>query len=173
MTEPLSQPVSRWPKPQWYFYFIVLAIYGADQWTKEIVLDHMVYGQRIEVIPGVLNWILVTNDGIAFGLFQGNNLVLGLVACGILVMGIWLVRSLDWKSLEVNTVGALIVSGAIGNLTDRVRHGHVIDFVDIYLNDWHWPAFNIADSAISLSMCWIILRMIRDGLSDGQAAKSG
>jgi signal peptidase II len=81
---------------------------------------------------------------------------------------------LDWRSLEVNLVGGLIVAGAIGNLVDRIRHGHVIDFVDVYVNEWHWPSFNVADSAISVSMAWIILRIVADSFrgQDPSRAKS-
>lgn len=164
-------PVRAWPRPTWIFYLVAVFILASDIFTKHLVLEHLLPGQRIEVIPGFLNWIYVTNDGIAFGLFQGNNLLLGIIAATILISGFWMSRELDWRSLEVNLVGGLIVAGAIGNLTDRIRHGHVIDFVDVYVGSWHWPAFNIADSAISVSMAWIILRILMDAFR-GKATSS-
>jgi signal peptidase II len=163
-----------WPKPGWIFFLVAALIFSLDVFTKHLVLEHLLPGQRIEVIPGFLNWTYVTNDGIAFGLFQGNNLLLGIIAAAILLFGFWISRDLDWRSLEVNLVGGLIVAGAIGNLVDRIRHGHVIDFVDVYVNEWHWPSFNVADSAISVSMAWIILRIVADSFrgQDPSRAKS-
>ncbi len=69
-------------------------------------------------------------------------------------------RDFDWRKKEVNLIGALILSGAIGNAIDRFRHGYVIDFVDWHYQGWHWPAFNVADSLICISVTWIIIRQI-------------
>ncbi|MEO0452615.1 MAG: signal peptidase II [Verrucomicrobiota bacterium] len=161
-----------WPRPLWLFYVLAVSLLIADQWTKSLILDHFYIGQVRPVIEGILNWTYVTNDGVAFGLFQGNNLLLGMVAGSILVFGFWISRSLDWKSIEVNFVGAMIVSGAVGNLIDRILHGYVVDFIDVYYQDWHWPSFNIADSCISLSMVWIIGRTIVDTFRDRQELKA-
>ncbi len=163
---------STWPRPGWIFYLVAVLIFGFDVFTKHLVLDHLIPGQQVAVIPGFLNWVYVTNDGIAFGLFQGNNLLLGIIASGILITGFWMSRDLDWGSLEVNLIGGLIVAGAVGNLVDRIRHGHVIDFVDVYVDTWHWPAFNVADSAISVSMAWIILRIVIDSFRGDTRIKS-
>ena len=83
--------------------------------------------------------------------------VLAVVVTGVLI--VWLLRLKPAEKLIAAGL-ALIIGGAIGNLSDRIRHGYVVDFIDVYYRDWHWPAFNLADSAIT---CGVILLLL-DGL---------
>lgn len=149
----------RWPQPRAIFWWLVAVLLISDQVTKHLVEAHFFLGQSKVIIPHFLNLTFVLNDGMAFGLFQGKNVLLGIIVIGILVGMLWWSRNLNWKLLEINIVAAMIISGALGNLIDRIRIGHVIDFVDVYVGTFHWPVFNVADSCISLSMVWILYRM--------------
>jgi signal peptidase II len=150
-------------KPRLIFPITLLAILGSDQWTKQWIDQRLPFpGDQIPVIPGFFDLTRVHNDGIAFGLFQGNNGLLAVVVVGILATGLWMARTLDWRRVEVNLVAGLVVGGALGNLIDRLRFGYVLDFFDVNLGFYRWPAFNIADAAISCSMVWILLRLVRE-----------
>ncbi len=143
------------------FWVLVAVILLLDQSSKIWILHHYWAGRSVAVIPAFFNLTFVANDGMAFGLFQGNNLRMGLVVCLILVIGFRYARSFDWNLRETNLIGALFVSGAIGNLSDRFRLGYVVDFADFYFApcNWHWPAFNVADSCITLAVIWVFLRL--------------
>jgi signal peptidase II len=148
-------------RPRLWFPAVALVILISDQWTKQWIGQRLRFpGDQIPVIPGFFDLTRVHNDGMAFGFFQGNNGLLAVVVVGILVAGLWFSRLLDWRALETNCVGGLVVGGALGNLIDRLRFGYVLDFFDFNLWITRWPAFNIADAAISCSMVWIAGRMI-------------
>lgn len=147
-------------RPRPLFYVVFLVTLALDQATKLWVERSMFHGESIVLIPDFLNLTYVRNTGMAFGLFQGRSDLLAVVVLLVLGAAIWWARKLPWSSWETNVLAGLIVSGAFGNLTDRFRLGFVIDFVDAYTPflDSHWPAFNVADSAISISMVWLIWR---------------
>lgn len=113
------------------------------------------------MIPGFWNWTYVENTGVAFGFLQGHNEILAIVVFIILGFSIWIAREFDWSLRSVNFVGSMILGGAIGNILDRFQHGYVIDFVDWHYRGWHWPAFNIADSLICISMACLIFYQFR------------
>lgn len=137
---------------------IALVIFVADQVSKEIMLDYLLDGDlsrfnRIEVLP-FLNWVTVWNRGVSFGLFS-NDLDYGpylLIALSLVIsigFGIWAFRTHD----RVHHIGiAMVIGGAIGNVIDRFRFGAVFDFIDVHAFGYHWPAFNIADSAICVGV---------------------
>ena len=137
---------------------VVIAL---DLWTKQIALDHLQYNQPVPVIDGWLNWTLLYNYGAAFS-FLGNaggwqKWVFSGLAVGISGLLTWWLARLpraDWRQA---LPFALVIGGAIGNLVDRLRFGYVVDFIDVYYNTHHWPAFNIADSAIVLGAILIAL----------------
>jgi len=142
-----------------------------DMWTKAIASESLVLYRPVE-LTSWLNLTLAHNYGAAFSflsdaggwqrwLFTG----LALVVTGVLL--VWLLRLPATDKLTAAAL-ALIIGGAIGNLTDRVRHGYVVDFIDVYYRDWHWPAFNLADSAIT---CGVILLLL-DGLVLSVSRKS-
>ncbi|MEM6822920.1 MAG: signal peptidase II [Verrucomicrobiota bacterium] len=143
--------------PYGFFWAIVGIILIADQWTKLWIVRDFWLGRSIEVIPNFLNWTYVRNDGVAFGMFQGNNVLMGCLVVLILGLAVWWARSLCWEMKGVNIIAGMVAGGAIGNLIDRFRHGYVVDFVDVNLGFMRWPTFNVADSAISISMVLILL----------------
>jgi signal peptidase II len=137
-----------------------------DQITKAVVLEHLPPGVAIHLIDGFLSLTLVMNTGLAFGLLGGLPagwrwlvallsivalVVLARVAMRVLADGGWLPR------LSV----ALIFGGAVGNLIDRARFGAVVDFVDAHVSGYHWPAFNVADSAITIGVTLLAVHLMR------------
>lgn len=144
-----------------WLLFLTLPLYVADQATKWLILRNIEMGEVIQVVPGVFNIVHVHNTGAAFGMLKDSNLFFVLLAgAALIVVGV-----LAWKGAfagaPTKIAAALLVSGILGNLTDRLLHGHVVDFLDVIL-PWygHWPAFNIADSCICVAAGLFVL----DGL---------
>ena len=128
-----------------------------DQATKWLISTNMSYYEQIPVIPGFLNLIYIHNPGGAFGIFARNQnglqtwLFVG-IAVGAMGLILYLYKNTP-REYPVLSVGfALIFGGALGNMIDRVRLGEVIDFIDVFVGQYHWPAFNVADSAITIGM---------------------
>ena len=139
------------------FGVICAAVVFLDQLTKWLVLENIPLYARITVIPGFVNLVHVQNPGGAFGLFSDHGaLVRFILFICVACVAAGLVFYLHWRTPAKHwplTGGfALIFGGAAGNLIDRIRHGKVVDFIDLHLGGYHWPAFNIADSAISVGM---------------------
>lgn len=146
--------------PRSLFWVLLPALVVLDQVTKVWVEKNFWPGKSVPIIPGFFNLTYVLNDGMAFGMFQGRNTLLFIVVSGIMAGMIWWSRTLDWNKAELNILASMILSGAIGNLVDRMRLGHVIDFADFYVGSAHWPAFNVADSCITVSVVWIVGRTL-------------
>jgi signal peptidase II len=133
-----------------------------DQATKYIAEASLDYRMPVDIFPG-LNMTLVYNKGAAFSFLSDAGgwqrwffMALSFIISIALVY--WL-RTVDKNRQYLAWGLALILGGAVGNLIDRSLYGHVIDFIDVYYSTWHWPAFNIADSAISLGAALLILDM--------------
>jgi len=146
------------------FLFLSLAVLVLDQWTKWLVEVHLPRNVTEPVIPGVLNLVHVRNAGVAFGLFASDHgastwllTALGVGALTAVAAYFWITPRGDRLLLVALT---LVAGGAVGNLLDRVASGAVTDFVDVYAGSYHWPAFNVADSAITVG----ITLMIADSL---------
>jgi len=140
---------------------IALVLAGADQLTKYLVIENLPAGTRRPVIDGFFDLYLVFNQGAAFGSFasldQARWLLVGLTVVAI-VVAVWLVAGKDGRHLLWPL--ALISGGALGNLVDRVRLGRVVDFCHLYYDQWYWPTFNLADSAITVGgviLAWMLL----------------
>jgi signal peptidase II len=138
-----------------------LLVIALDQLTKHIALAALEPYSPLSVIPGLLNWTLAFNPGAAFSFLAGadgwQRWFFSALAIGVsLVLAAWLSRTArrDWRNAAPL---ALIIGGALGNLIDRLRFGHVVDFVQVYWRDWAFPAFNVADSAISVGAVMLIL----------------
>ena len=135
----------------------------SDQFTKGIIQSNFILGESLPVIDGFFNITYVQNPGAAWGMgssFAGITryiflLYLPVCACFWLVHLIWTERRT--KSILACLSYSLILAGAIGNLIDRFSLGHVVDFLDFYLESTHFPAFNIADSSITIGACLMIL----------------
>ncbi len=144
---------------------VALLVFAGDQATKAWVRDSVPGHSIIPVIPHFLNLTHTQNAGVAFGLFSDSpapwktwilivvSVVLLAAVAGIMVR----TSHLRWES----GVGlAMILGGALSNLLDRVRTGRVVDFVDVYFRSYHWPTFNLADSAIVVGAVFLILQLI-------------
>jgi signal peptidase II len=133
------------------------AIVLLDQSTKIIVQRTMALYQSIPIIDGLFNLTYVRNTGAAFGIFAGSAEIFRrpfLILVSILASGfiISLLRRLEDRQKGLLSALAFVLGGAIGNLIDRIFYGEVIDFLDVYWRDYHWPAFNIADSFITVGV---------------------
>lgn len=142
-----------------------------DQLTKEWVLKALPEYQAVPVIEGFWNWYRSYNTGAAFSFLSDAGgwqkwmfTALAFVICGLLT--VWLARTprRDWRTAAPF---ALVIGGALGNVIDRLRHGHVVDFIQWHWRDHAWPAFNVADSAIVVGAIGIALF----GLLQGKQAK--
>jgi len=140
-----------------WFWPAALVILVCDQGSKLWAEQILKLGTVMVVVPGFFSLTRVHNTGVAFGLAQGNNLLTGLLAAGILVWAAWMARSWDWNRRFVQGVTAMVAAGAVGNLIDRVRLGNVLDFFDFHFYGWSWPAFNIADACISVGVGLLVL----------------
>ena len=146
---------------------LAAAILVLDQITKLVALDRLPLGVAVPVIDGLLSLTLVLNPGLAFGLlgsippaWRWVVAALSLVALAVLArVALRVLPSGGWPG---QLAIGLIFGGAVGNLIDRARFGAVVDFVDVHWRGWHWPAFNVADSAISVGVVLLALRLLGD-----------
>jgi len=133
-----------------------------DQATKYWITQSMRLHESIPVIPNLFSFTYIRNPGAAFGLLAGSSNafrtvffgVTSLLALALLITILVRLPDKDWIG-RISIAG--ILGGAIGNLIDRLRFGEVIDFLDVYVESYHWPAFNVADSAISVGVVCLIL----------------
>lgn len=136
--------------------WVVIVIVVLDQITKAMVHASLSYGESSTIIPGFLNLVHVRNEGVAFGLLNNLDipykavLTTALAGLALGVIGYYFSSQLQPHEKLARFGLASIAGGAIGNLIDRVRQGYVLDFVDVYSGDWHFWAFNVADSAITI-----------------------
>lgn len=138
------------------FLWITFAIFLIDIATKFVVISHYSLYQSLAMLP-FFSITYVRNYGAAFGLFLGQRWPLAIMA---LVISAFIVRFLykTSKTDYLNNIGfSLVLGGALGNLFDRLYHGYVIDFFDFYINNWHYPAFNVADSAICIGVTMLLI----------------
>jgi len=137
-----------------------------DQVTKALILHFLPLYSTMEVIPGLFNLVHARNTGAAFSILAGANsvwrqglfVVLTVAVVTILLFAYGKLRSDDRWS---RTAYAFIIGGALGNLIDRLRLGEVVDFLDCYAGSYHWPAFNIADSAITAGALMLVVSVLR------------
>ena len=142
--------------------FILILV--LDQYTKHLAHTRLQEGIPNEVIPDFFNLTLVYNPGAAFGMFSGiPDPYRRIVLLSVSVIALAVVFKLLLKDAKEDVfsqyVLIAILSGAIGNIIDRFRYDRVVDFLDVYWKQYHWPAFNIADSAISVGVCLLLLKM--------------
>ena len=140
-------------------------IFVADQITKFFALRDLRPGVPVPVVEGFFSLTLVMNPGLAFGMLGGIpeslRWMVGVLSLGALILlAVLAARVLPTGGPWARVALGLIFGGAAGNLVDRVRFGAVVDFLDFYWRDYHWPAFNVADSAISVGVTLLALRML-------------
>jgi signal peptidase II len=148
----MTHPVPAWRKPE---VWITLALVVIDQLTKLLVLQRIPLHDTVPVIPGLLNLTNVRNTGAAFGMLNGSDFAYKpLVVAGLAIVALlgilWYAQKFAGDAWPARYGFVLIVAGALGNLIDRVTLGYVVDFVDFYFGTWHFWAFNVADSAITI-----------------------
>ncbi|MDD3250645.1 MAG: lipoprotein signal peptidase [Smithella sp.] len=142
-------------------------IIALDQITKSAVMARFSLHETLMVIPGLFNLVYVMNPGAAFGFLADASptfryvffIGVTITAAGLIVY--YLVKSNPRNLLLAGSL-TLIFGGAVGNLIDRIRFGAVVDFLDVYLGASHWPAFNVADSAITVGAVLMIWEMLRN-----------
>jgi signal peptidase II len=146
-----------------FILFISLPLYALDQLTKQLVLRFISQWDARTVVPDFFTLVNVTNTGAAFGSFKGNNaffVVISIIA--LVVVTVLLLRHQRpdaWRDASL----ALLLAGILGNLTDRLLYGHVIDFLLFNLHVRYadpWPAFNVADSCISIAVVLFIIHSL-------------
>jgi signal peptidase II len=138
-----------------FILFLSLPLYALDQWTKQIVLRFINPDEPRIMIPDFFSLVNVTNTGAAFGSFRGNNGFFIIVSSIAFLIVVTLLMRRHPRSLWRDVSLALLLAGILGNLTDRLVYGHVIDFLLFNLHVPRadpWPAFNVADSCISIAV---------------------
>jgi signal peptidase II len=161
-------------KKLWPYLVSIVFLIIIDQITKGAVQSSFTLGESKKIIDGFFNFTYVQNPGAAFGFLAHAHesirkplfLFIPVVAC------IWLVILL-WKTKDTNIIlsiaYALILAGAVGNLIDRFSLGYVVDFFDFYHGDWHFPAFNVADSCITVAaflLIWDFIKEVRQKVGE-------
>ena len=152
----------------WLVLSVVIVI--ADQTTKMLVIDNLTLYQRIPLLP-VLDLVRLHNTGAAFSFLAGESGWQNWLFSGValIVSGgiLWWLVTLKEDGRRALQLGlALVLGGALGNVIDRVRDGSVIDFLDVYIGKYHWPAFNVADSGITVGVTIFLVLQLLEG--DGE-----
>ncbi|NIS60185.1 MAG: signal peptidase II [Proteobacteria bacterium] len=162
-------------KYQIFFIALPLILFW-DQVTKYLVRQAVpIYGS-IPVIEGFFSITHVKNTGAAFGLFAGGvspfrTLFFMAITVGAVIVILLIFRRIRGDRILAPLSLAMIMAGALGNLVDRIRWGYVIDFLDLYWREYHWPAFNVADSAITVAVFLLFIENLF--LHKNQAASEG
>ena len=169
MTEIVARPASAKPierARKSVYLLISLAVLSLDQWTKWLIESHLPEASSHEVIPGLLHISHVRNTGVAFGMFADGNpdhsrwilSLFGVVALGLIAT---LFYRASVKDRGLLAALAMVMGGAVGNLLDRISSGAVTDFIAVYIGNYRWPDFNVADSAISIGLVLILFDSFR------------
>ena len=153
------------------YLLLVAATLVLDRWTKVLIQKRFDLNESISVIDGFFNITYVRNTGVAFGIFSSISspaksvLLSVFTAFAAVVVVTYSVRSPARNRLLQIALG-LILGGALGNLYDRLAYGYVVDFLEFYAGSYHWPSFNVADSAISVGVGLLAIEIIRSEASN-------
>jgi len=160
-------------KEKKYFRMLVVAgiVVAIDQLSKVIIFEMLPLYGTVSVIPGFFNITHIHNPGGAFGFLAGHSAVwryfvflfISSLAIGLII---YYYHKTPKTHILLSCGFALILGGAVGNMIDRVRMGIVIDFLDFYIGNLHWPAFNVADSAISIGITVFIYHLVFNKMPD-------
>ena len=155
-------------KMRYRFYLLTFLVFVVDHWTKWIVRTRMDLHDHIEVIPNYLRISYVRNSGVAFGLLEQIQsvwkpyLLAAMAVIAVIVIVVYSVRmSTDRTLLQVAL--AVTLGGILGNFTDRIVHKFLVDFIELHFQDrFHWPTFNVADSAITVGIALLLLDTVKN-----------
>ena len=157
---------------RWLMVVIAAAVVGLDRVTKLWIMAHIKPGHGIVLIPQVFRLTHVLNTGAAFSMFESSaspllvrNLLIAFSIAAVVVVVV-LIWTMGHRVTLMSVALALILGGAVGNLYDRIRYAHVVDFLEVHIVHYHWPDFNIADSAIVVGACLVLLEMLRPQRSE-------
>ena len=139
------------------YFAAALALFGLDRWSKLAIEDSLPLYSSKPLIPGFFDLVHTRNTGMAFSmLHDAGPLVSQWLLPGLSAVAVIFIVGLLWRTdlsdKRLLTGLTLVLAGAAGNLYDRAVYGFVVDFLDVYVAGWHWPAFNVADSAISIGV---------------------
>jgi signal peptidase II len=168
-------------RPQGFFrwraayLFAAAALYMADQASKAWALQRLKTGEVVRVIDGFVQLSYAENPGIAFGQLQeggqfGRWMLAALASLAVVGLLLYFFRTRRTDDRLLGAI-ALLLAGVGGNLTDRIRLGHVIDFIDVFVGSYQWPTFNVADAAICAGAALLALDLILEGRREARAAK--
>jgi signal peptidase II len=149
------------------FYLVALAVLLLDQATKQIIIRSLRLGEGFPVVSGYFDITFVLNPGAAFSFLATlservrNPFFIAISVTAIVLIVIYHTRFAHQHRLASFAL-ALVLGGATGNLVDRLHYGVVVDFLDVHLHQYHWPVFNVADSAISVGVGLMLLEMLLD-----------
>ena len=154
---------------------IAVAVVIVDQLTKLWIMTNFALHEQQSIIPGFFNLVYVTNTGAAFGFLAGSKtwlrqvffIAVSIVALFVIIYAYGHLKK--QARIFVYALG-LIAGGAVGNLIDRLRFGSVVDFLDFYLGSYHWPAFNAADSAITIGVALFLLGTLMQHRKESKSA---
>jgi len=149
-----------------------LAVYLADQATKAWAVRRLRFGDVLKFLGGEVQFAYAENTGIAFSRLQdggefGRWMLAALAALAIVGLLIYLYRTQRTDDRILGAI-ALLLAGVAGNLTDRVRLGHVVDFIQVFIGSYPWPTFNVADAAICTGAALLALDLILEGRAEGR-----
>jgi signal peptidase II len=149
----------------WRFLWLALLIIILDQYTKTLVMRNIELYQAVEVLP-FFNLTHVYNTGAAFSFLHDaggwQRWFFTVIALAVSVLILWWLKQTSKQQIMLPIAFCLIIGGALGNAYDRLVLGHVVDFLVVYYQNWSWPAFNVADSAISLGALLLIIDMFKN-----------
>lgn len=149
----------------WRFLWLSVLVLLADQYTKILVLDNIELYQAIQILP-FFNLTHVYNYGAAFSFLHDaggwQRWFFTIIAFAVSALVLWWLKQTTKQQTILPVAFCLIIGGAVGNAFDRLVHGYVIDFLVLYYQEWYWPAFNVADSAICLGAFLLIVDMFKN-----------
>jgi signal peptidase II len=158
------------------YLFAALVLFLADQASKAWAVRRLRAGEVVRAFDGVLHFAYAENPGIAFGRLQeggefGRWLLAALAGLAIVGLLLYFFRT---KRTDDRILGAiaLLLAGVAGNLCDRIRLGHVIDFIEVYIGSYQWPTFNVADAAICTGAALLAIDLLLEGRREGRKAKA-
>lgn len=148
------------------FWLCLVVAYVLDQVTKGMIAARLPFGTygpgaHIPIIPNFFNLVHVGNTGAAWSMFAGMGTMLALLAVGTLGAIFYWRRALGVPHPAVQPAFGFLCGGVLGNVTDRLLHGHVIDFLDLHFGGYIYPTFNVADSAIFVGVFWYVIWSLR------------